>query len=412
MNVYFPRDLAQDSHKAREYASYGLPVTAITSMVFYVLIILSSMALKYEAQLTRYLCISGIASTLVGAYLLPGAFLRGFELMKFDAALNSGEKMVSLSAGLILLFIWDSLYALLVGLLFGQVVRTLVSFIYLHRLVGDFPFRFSLRKSAALIGPGVPLLVAAYAATFCDNIGMAFLGKMSSRVELGYYSMAWQVASPAIMAGISLANATYPFVARKTLEAKADLKELLDKTLPLFFFFALLIACGLAVSSESLINLIFGKGYIGGSLLLAIMVFVIPSLLLKYFFGNILISHYAQKAILMILLSAAAAITVLNFLLVPQLGGIGSALAFVTADYLITFGFLTTLSYLGFFRNWSGLGKALSGGAGIFLAYWALSPLTGKGLAVAIFPLAFVLGFILVFLGNQESNKRIIDLIN
>ena len=140
------------------------------------------------------------------------------------------------------------------------------------------------------------------------------------------------------------------------------------------------------------------------------MVFVIPSVLLKWFLGNILISNYAQKTILSVLLVSAAVITVLNCLLVPELGGVGSAIAFVAADYIVTFGFLIALVSLGFFQNWQGLGKALLGGAGILLSYTVLSPLTGKHLAFFIFPLAIVLGS-LVFLFKQENNRRIIELI-
>jgi len=411
MDIYFPRDLAQDPQKAKDYATNGVPVTMINTLGFYVLIILASIALNYDAQYTRCLFISGGAAALVGAYLLPGAFFRGFELLKFDAALNSGEKLISFCAGLVLLFIWNSIYALLAGLLLGQLARVIISFVYLRQLVGNFTFRFNLKKTFALIGPGVPLLIAAYASIFNNNIGMAFLGKVGSRTDLGYYGMAWQVLGLAMMGGVAVSNATYPFVARKTLEAKSDLKELLEKVLPLFFFFALLVSCGVAVSAKSLIRVIFGHGYIDGSFFLSTMAVAIPSVLVKYLLGNILISSYAQRAILIILLISATIIAALNLLLVPYLGGIGAVIAFIIADYIITLGFIITLSSLGFFQNWQGLGKAVLGVAVIFLAYSALSPFTGKNMAVSIFPLAMVLGIIMVVWFNQESNKRIIELI-
>ncbi len=184
--------------------------------------------------------------------------------------LNTGSQAGAVAITVLCAWIWPSVWALVIGALSGNVIKTLAS----HVLLPGRRSRFHFERDAALsmlrFGRWI---VVSTALTFLASEGDRLLmGKLLSMAELGVYNIAFFLAAAVPMAIGSLSGSTlFPLYARLAdhdpavlrSEARRLQRILLAGTLPLM--------CGLVVFGPKLVELLYDPRYHGAGTMLQIL---------------------------------------------------------------------------------------------------------------------------------------------
>lgn len=174
-------------------------------------------------------------------------------------------------------------------------------------------------------------MISSIAIMITLNADIWLMGFFLEKNQIGVYSVASRITLPFLMLLGALNTALWPRVSSLTCQDK--IKDLLFKTLGI----CLLIAIGGVIYSifmPYLIPWLFGKDYIGGIFLAQILsiryclaIIICPLSLIGYSFG--LARLYCWVSILQLI-----AVVGINVLLLPTIGPLGSALAFIASELI------------------------------------------------------------------------------
>jgi O-antigen/teichoic acid export membrane protein len=400
MNVYFSRDLAQRPAEAARYAGHGFAVVLFSSGVIYILMQSVAFGIAFPPETRLLIAVSGLAVVLSTITTLTSSFFRAFERMELDAYLALVEKAVFFALGLAALWIWASPLALVVVFLATAMIKLGLSQFFLNKQIG--PFRLRLDKtSVSFVRIGLPFLIGSYCAVFYDNIGVTVLAKMSSPEETGTFAAGWRLVSFLNMVAIAFANATLATLARSAAKGAPAVRFVLDRVLaPLAFSTALGVSL-VALLAKPIAAVVYGERFANVPTVLALLVFSVPSVFVKYFLGNTLVSLNEQPYITRVLLLAAGIGLACNLLLDSAWGALGAVASLIVAEYTVTLGLLRKLAILGTRRYPVVTGMA-----------WLAGMLPGILLMLAPIPVLFkvalysALVIVIIYLG-RNSIKRI-----
>jgi O-antigen/teichoic acid export membrane protein len=347
MNVYFSRDLAQHPEDAQKYAAYGFGLTLISSLsVYFVLqIVATGIGLPESSRLP--ILISGVSAVAAAASLLSSAIFRAFERMQLDALLGLSERILATALGLVAAYVWSTSLALVSVLVLTSVLRFVGSYVLVRRQIGRFSLQFNWHESSSFFRSGWPFLIAGYGDSLYNYIGPTILAKVSSPTEVGTYAAAWRSSSLLGVLAISFANVTLPVLARNALRGKEHMRVIVRGAVPLLLFSAGACASLAALLAVPISGLVYGDRFAGTGLVLAILVFMLPSSFVKYFLGNTLMSLNEQPYITRLLVVVACAGLLLNVILGSIFGAVGVALALLACEYGVSLGLLVRLAHVG-----------------------------------------------------------------
>jgi O-antigen/teichoic acid export membrane protein len=347
MNVYFSRDLAQRPREAREYASYGFALTLMSSIFVYVALQMVATGIGLPESSRLPIVVSGISAVVAANSLLSSAIFRAFERMQLDAFLGLGERILATGLGLTAAYIWGTSLALVSVLVVTSSFRFAGSCLLLRRQIGPFPLRFRWRESSSFIRDGWPFLLGGYGDTFYNYIGLTVLAKVSSPMEVGTYAAAWRSSGLLTVLAISFGNVTLPLLARNALRGKEHMRTIVTGALPLLLFTTGACASLAALLAVPVSRLVYGDRFTGTPLVLAILVFTLPSTFLKYFLGNVLMSINEQPYITKLLVAVSCAALVVNVMLGTTFGAVGVAVGLVACEYAVSLGLLLRVARAG-----------------------------------------------------------------
>lgn len=192
---------------------------------------------------------------------------------------------------------------------------------------------FDFRIARYLLWQSWPLIVSSIAIGLAMRIDQVMIGYILNITEVGYYAVAASLAEVLILPGVILATSVFP----RLIQLQATRFEYEYVRIIRYPFIALLLgATVIALSSELLINLVLGSDYLSSSPVLAILAFSIPLTYINLISSKYLLMKGDQIEILRRQIFGAFVNVGLNFVLIPQVGIIGAALATVLADLLIS----------------------------------------------------------------------------
>lgn len=161
---------------------------------------------------------------------------------KFIYEVGGGVADLAVAIGAVLIL--GSVWALVFGLLAGEITRFILSYV-LH------PYRPHLRlelsKARELFGFGKWLLVSSILIFLINDGDDLFLGRVLGVTALGFYQMAYRISNmPATQITHVISQVTFPLYS-KLQDQLSKLREVYLKTLKLTSFLSFPIAAGIAV---------------------------------------------------------------------------------------------------------------------------------------------------------------------
>jgi len=346
MNVYFSRDLARRPTDAARYAGHGFALVLLSGFIVYILAQTVAFGIAFTAEVRLLIAVSGLAIVLSTITTLTSSFFRAFEQMELDAYLAVAERLLFFVLGLASLWIWASPLALVTAFLITAIVKLGLAQVFLKKQIGAFRLRLD-NTSASFAGIGLPFLIGNFCIVFSDNIGITVLAKVSSLEEMGSFAAGWRLVMFFNMVAIAFANAMLATVARNAANGTPKVRSMLDRILgPLAFSTALGVSL-VAMLATPISAFVYGERFANVPPVLALLAFSVPSVFVKYFLFNTLMSLDEQRHITRVLVLAASIGLVGNLVLDSAWGAMGAVVSLIGAEYAVTLGFLRRLTILG-----------------------------------------------------------------
>jgi O-antigen/teichoic acid export membrane protein len=319
------RDIAVGKQDVGELLSSAFFLKVIGSTL---LLIFSSLYMFYTKEQLIYVYISIFISLswLVRSFDVISFFYRAKVKGKFIVV--SQLSGVLLSSCLKILFIYLSLplvYFSIAYLFDAVVFSTVICFLFYKEGIKFGWVKVNIKKSINLIKETWPLIFGGVFAQIYMNIDQVMLGEMVGNEEVGYYSVAAKLSS-LVYAIVPILSWTFQ---TSIVNAKKNSEKLYFERLRLLSTFLMVVALftviPICVFADEIVALLYGDTYSSSSEILFIhclsVVFVLNRLPRTLYILN---ESFFKFTMAMTFMGAISNV-LLNYLVIPEYGGVGAA---------------------------------------------------------------------------------------
>lgn len=270
----------------------------------------------------------------------------------------------------------------------GYGVTTLVSFIIVIYKAGGLRLRLKRPFSLMILKQTMPYALLVLTMTFYYRVDAVMLDLMRTDGEqqAGIYAQAYRLLDAANMYGVLFAQLLLPMFAYM-IRKKEDISDLLKISFNLLFVPSFILAFVCIMHSGNLMELMYG-GYADESApVLNVLMGCFVTIASTYIFGTLLTANGSLKQLNILAISGLIINIVLNAIMIPQQGAVGSAYASLITQLFVIAGQLWMVrNIFGLHVQWSYMVKLftfmgvtlITGylGAGLSWPWWWIGALT------------------------------------
>lgn len=227
----------------------------------------------------------------------------------------------------VLMFLFDSLIASVL----------LVAFYQKKGPVSIFKWKVKIETMKELLKDSWPLILSGIAVALYMRIDQVMIGNMLGDEELGVYSVAVKLSEAWLFLPMVIAASVFPAI----LKAKKKSKELylarIQKLYDFFTWFTIPVAVFVLFLSPYIIKILFGEEYLLASSALIILIFSGTFSFLGVASSKYLVAENLTRISFYRTLVGVVVNVILNLILIPHYGIIGSAIATLVSYAIATF---------------------------------------------------------------------------
>ncbi len=192
-----------------------------------------------------------------------------------------------------------------------------------------------------------PILVSAWPFALSGLLGglmvntdVILIGWMRTAEEVGFYSAAQRTILLLYIVPGVIATSIFPLLARLARQDDAKARRLVEVTLTLSFLVALPTMAGGALLAPGIIMTLFGASYLPGAASFAVLALTLVSAFTGVILSNVVFAYGERRYLIIYAALGGGLNIILDILLIPILGIVGSAIATlvvqtITAAYLL-----------------------------------------------------------------------------
>jgi len=327
------RQAVQEPEKIKTYISttFFLKFIALLITVFITIFI--------GPSLTN---VKGIQELLLTvSVLLAFDSLRGFAFSiaraKNKMQIESGagvltDGLITL-LGVVALIILPSAKFLAYGYTTGVVIGTTITFFILRKDFSGVFNHFNPRIARMLILTSWPFALMGLFGGLMINVDTLIIGWFRTAHDLGLYGAAQRPILLLYLLPSLFAASLFPILSKYFAEKNMDaIGNRVEKSIAIIMLFALPLLVGGIVVGKALTLFLFGGAFIDATLPFQILLLTIPLVFAGTIMGNTIFACHKQKIFVIAYGSGAIANVVLDLLLIPKYGVVGSAIATLIAQ--------------------------------------------------------------------------------
>lgn len=188
-------------------------------------------------------------------------------------------------------------------------------------------WRYQFSQAKRLVRESWPLILTGVAITIYMKIDLIMLGNMLGSKTVGIYSSAVRISELWYFIPVAITSSVFPSIVKAKQIDENLYYQRLQKLFNLMVFTALIIAVPMTFLSGFVVTLLFGQEYLESAGVLSIHIWAAIFVFLGVAQGPWNITEGLQRLSLTRGLMGAGINVVLNFILIPQYGASGAAIA-------------------------------------------------------------------------------------
>lgn len=198
-------------------------------------------------------------------------------------------------------------------------------------------WRFSIARAKALLEHSWPLILSGFAVMVYMRIDQIMLGQMVNDKAVGIYSAAVRISEAWYFIPVAIVGSVFPAL----LDAKKISEALyLDKFQKLYdtlVIIALVVAIPMTFLAHQIVGVLFGSEYSEAGTILSIHIWTAVFVFLGFASGRWLLAENRQVLVFQRAFLGMVVNIVLNWIWIPQYGGVGAAMATLLSQAVAAF---------------------------------------------------------------------------
>ncbi len=292
---------------------------------------------------------------------------RAQNKMEIEAILSTLTDVLIVGISMTILFLNPSAWWLSLAYVVGSGLGTGIVFWTIRKNLTGITKSFDKTLVKPILSSAWPFAIMSVLGAFMINVDTIIIGWFSSAHELGLYSAAQRVPLLLYVVATLFASSIFPIFSRLVHTGETSkIKELMEVSLKSIMMVAFPLAIGGMLLAKPITELIFGSAYEQAwptlSLLMLTIILVFPGVLIS----NAIFAYDKQKSFIFSTGIGAGVNVILDLILIPIYGIIGSVVATLSAQLLVNGINLRTLKNILFF-SLSGFGKMFLSSLGMGL---------------------------------------------
>lgn len=203
----------------------------------------------------------------------------------------------------------------------------LLFFVYSVRGLSAWKWRLSLRIASRLLRDSWPLVLSGISIMIAMRVDQVLIGQMLNDKQVGIYSAATRISEIWYFIPVGIASSAFPFL----VEAKKHDERLyylrLQKLYNVLAFLSVSFALAMTLFSGSLVRLLYGPIYASSAGVLTILIWSGVPVAISCAWSNWMLLENRTRTMFSFQIIGGVINLILNILLIPHFGIIGSAYA-------------------------------------------------------------------------------------
>ena len=222
----------------------------------------------------------------------------------------------------------------------GEIVMGAIGLIVIYQFRGSsrlWNWRWNLTTAKSLLRESFPLIFSGFAILIFMKIDQIMLGQMKGDGEVGIYSAAVRISELWYFIPTTIVSSVAPTIYAAKQKSEGHYYKRIGQLLRLLTYISLVISIPMTFLSKYVVGIMFGSGYVDAGPILAVHIwaslFVFMGVATSPWFIAEKLNHVSPGKTLF----GAILNVILNFLLIPEYGGIGAAIATIASQAVAAF---------------------------------------------------------------------------
>ena len=328
------RELAKPETNKENYISTSFLIKILLNILIFIIIIFTAPVFSKDIIATHIIPIVALIMIFDGMREFIFAINRSLEKMEAEAVLKIVTNVLLIIITYIFLVGSATVTSLALGYMAGSLAGLIVTLFIFRKHLKNIFQGFSTDLIKPLITTAWPFAFFAILGSIMANTDTVMLGLMKDTTEVGFYATSQRIIAFLFILPGLIASSLLPTLT-KQINDKEKIKNVVNSSIKIIYMIAIPLTLGGLIIGDSLIVKLFGAEYGPATRMLQIalisILFVFPALI----FNNIIFVFNKHKSVIKIFLIGTILNVLMNIILIPKYGGIGSSIATLISQILI-----------------------------------------------------------------------------
>lgn len=295
------------------------------------------------------LLIGESASTTILILIFSGSFIfqsfstieyyfRGIVKAKYNAYALSASVIFSSLLKILFIFLKAPLIYFIVAASLEYLVLAIgLVVVYKYNNLSVFNWKYSKEIAISLLKDSWPLALSGVVVMIYMRIDQVMIKNMMNEEAVGYYSAAVRLCEAWYFIPVTLCNAIFPAIVNAKNVSEKFYHNRMQKLYDLLSWLAIGIAVPVTIFSDQIIQILFGSDFASAAPVLTIYIWAGIAVFLNVASSQYLINENFTKLTFLRTSIGMIVNVVLNIILIPVYGIIGSAIATLISYTIVTF---------------------------------------------------------------------------
>jgi len=333
MSPILTKEIAKKPEQTHSIFATAFWIKAILLAITVILIIFIAPFFSKIPEVKPLLLFAALLTLFDGVRDFSVAYFRAKEKMEIEALITTITNVAITIFGFIILRLTPTASALALTYALSAGTGTLLGVILLQSEFRKIFISFKKNLLRPMLELAWPIALTALVGVFMTNIDIVMLGFYRTAEEVGYYSAGQKIIQILFVFPGIIATSFFPTLSKYVgANNNSQVRKLMEKGVTLVFILALPLTIGGVLLAQDIISFVYGAGYTNAILSFQVLLLTLLPGFPAAFFANQILVYNKQKVIPFTVFLTSVINIVLNVILIPVFGIVGSAAATVVAQ--------------------------------------------------------------------------------
>jgi PST family polysaccharide transporter len=211
----------------------------------------------------------------------------------------------------------------------GEIILASLFYLVAYRTkrLRVFAWRPKMQEMRKLLEAGWPVMLSGISIMISTRIDQVLIGQTLSDKQVGIYSAAVRIAEIWYFIPIGIAGSTFPLLVESKQQSEQLYYQRLQQLYNVLILLAISFALIMTFLSGPIVRLLYGHAYLGSAKILSILIWSGITVSFGCAWSNWMLLENRTRMMFVVQVVTAAINVVLNLILIPRFGIVGSAYA-------------------------------------------------------------------------------------